>query len=646
MMPINRVNENIATYYAIKSCSRLHAPVLFFSWDDASQFLHSSTLSSTDYAEFNDIQNALEYMSSKNSIKASTAVAAKPVVASTCSHVARSAHSQNFNRPKEMWKSTKRSLPESEQSTKRRKRNRPKVDICDTTRALSALNFERSNGKPTPPNNKSNNKFFLYTGQIHDEIPKTVTHVRVQPTLEFIPESAFRDLKQLATVNIHKPVRVIERRAFFSCRSLREVSLPSTVKVIGDHAFRSCFPSGSLSLPEGLETIGKWAFRQCEFRSMRIPESVEEVTEASFSNCSKLLSCEISGKMMQIRDGAFSYCQRLRNIAIGKNTKMCKRRAFGGCQDLLDLFHSEDALVEALKHRFDGLPLHKTCYYQSFTPDIDMNQMLDMNSGEGSRQDCLGMTPLHILVLSSRQYIQMYQGLIEHSLSDLVTLDRWGEIPLNYACHNDVPIDILRCLLETHLSIFHTEHLNWGRLVDILCSTGASLEKLQLVLEAQQRYSPNERFDWGKILETTLPSNADAETTRFLFESSIHRRLNHLGLEKWREGVIKEVSKMEDFSNRQACSEVMQEKLVVMERKEILSLVEQSVWKYRMIRGGDDNVKMGSEEEELFATRSNPYWRELCRVKCGADIVVSNVLPFLGKYLQQDPKKSDLLQSN
>jgi hypothetical protein len=133
--------------------------------------------------------------------------------------------------------------------------------------------------------------------------------------------------------------------------------------------------------------------------------------------------------------------------------------------------------------------------------------------------------------------------------------------------------------------------------------------------------------------------NADPETMRFLFKCSIHRRLNHLGLEKWRASVTNEVAQMDDFSNRQACNEVMQEKLVELERKEILSLVEQSVWKDRMMGGGDDSMNIGSQEEESFATRSNPYWRELCRVKCGAEIVVSNVLPFLGNYLQQDPKK-------
>ncbi|CAJ1938860.1 unnamed protein product [Cylindrotheca closterium] len=640
------MNENAATYYAIKSCSRLHAPVLFFSWDDASQFLHSSTLSSTEYAEFDDMYHALEYMSSSDSSNESPiAQEAIPAVSTSC--VARAAHCYNntFQRPAEVWKATtKRSLPESERRIKRRKRNRIKDDLCATTKALSALNFDRSNGNPMLTKNNSNNstmnnEFFLYTGQIHDDIPKTVTYVRTQTSLDFIPESTFRDLKQLGTVEIQKPVRVIGRRAFFSCRSLTEVSLPSTVKVIGDHAFRSCFPSGSLALPEGLETIGKWAFRQCEFRSMRIPDSIEEVTEASFSNCSKLLSCEISEKMIRIRDGAFSYCQRLRNIAIGKNTRTCKRGVFGGCQDLLDLFHSEDALVDALKHRFDALPLHKTCYYQSFSENVEIVQMLDMNSDDGSKQDCLGMTPLHILALSSRQDIQMYQNVIECSPSDLVTLDRWGEIPLNYACHNDIPVDILQCMLEGHLSMFHTEHIIWGRLIDILCSIGASREKFQLVLESQQRYSPNERLDWAKILETTLHMNANPETTRFLFECSIHRRLKQLGLEKWRSSVINEVAQIDDFSNRQACNEVVHEKLVEMERREILSLVEQSVWKDRMMDGGEDSMKIGYQEEEPSATRSNPYWRELCRVKCGADIVVSNVLPFLGNYLQQHPKK-------
>ena len=56
--------------------------------------------------------------------------------------------------------------------------------------------------------------------------------------------------------------------------------------------------------------------------------------------------------------------------------------------------------------------------------------------------------------------------------------------------------------------------------------------------------------------------------------------------------------------------------LKVRERLEILSIVEQFVWGIKISREG-------------FSTQNSSVDREACRVNCGANIIISNILPFL-----------------
>jgi hypothetical protein len=78
--------------------------------------------------------------------------------------------------------------------------------------------------------------------------------------------------------------------------------------------------------------------------------------------------------------------------------------------DLYQLFGSESRIIFALRHRFDGLPIHSIVYYQSYHQGVLQNLIAAMNmrycqrrtmcklDPTGNQQDdCLGMTPLHIL---------------------------------------------------------------------------------------------------------------------------------------------------------------------------------------------------------------------------------------------------------
>jgi len=124
--------------------------------------------------------------------------------------------------------------------------------------------------------------------------------------------------------------------------------------------------------------------------------------------------------------------------------------------DLLQLFGSEAEIIWELKNRFDGLPIHGIVYYQSYHQGMlqslsgrqnpvsfgqhqSLRSMLDPT---GNQQDCLGMTPLHILACSSVHDIELYCLIIENYPTNLITEDRWGALPLLYVFWGAAPASI------------------------------------------------------------------------------------------------------------------------------------------------------------------------------------------------------------
>jgi len=101
--------------------------------------------------------------------------------------------------------------------------------------------------------------------------------------------------------------------------------------------------------------------------------------------------------------------------------------------DLFQLFGTIAEIISELQHRFDGIPIHRLIYYQSYNQGVlqDLIAVINMRSGNklnptGNQQDCLGMTPLHTLVCSSVHNLALYRVIIEKYPTNLITEDRWG----------------------------------------------------------------------------------------------------------------------------------------------------------------------------------------------------------------------------
>ena len=135
----------------------------------------------------------------------------------------------------------------------------------------------------------------------------------------------------------------------------------------------------------------------------------------------------------------------LRNVSLPPECKV-ETGILESCVDLGTAFPGGDnrAILDALKQRFNDLPFHKICYYQSYHPadsvlrDLkreDQSLSIKVLGGcaTGKQQDCLGMTPLHILACSTKHHLELYKLMVEKYPETLITKDKWGDIPLLYA---------------------------------------------------------------------------------------------------------------------------------------------------------------------------------------------------------------------
>jgi hypothetical protein len=97
-------------------------------------------------------------------------------------------------------------------------------------------------------------------------------------------------------------------------------------------------------------------------------------------------------------------------------------------------------LVTKLQQRFDGLPLHKICYFHSYHPMEDtihkMRSILMENQSTVLQADAFGMTPVHILALAQTPRPELLQELLTSVDVALTTEDRLGSTPLDYLENN------------------------------------------------------------------------------------------------------------------------------------------------------------------------------------------------------------------
>jgi len=437
------------------------------------------------------------------------------------------------------------------------------------------------------------------------------------------------------------PVYMGEGGPSFPCDAVR-VRVHPSVTVIPGNAF--CHSQlKEVELHDGIESIEQYAFSYChKFSAFRTPPLVTLVSKGVFAACN-IFSLELNESTVFIDGWAFSSCHSLRNIAFPPNAEI-HENAFSNnpseqSKDLKKVFGLTEQIINAVKHRFDNLPIHKMLYYQSYQPvTLDqLNSAINMRSGQsrslraklnptGKQQDCLGMTPLHILACSTVQNLQLYKVLIEKYPETLITEDRWGALPLLYAVWGNAPSEVIQYLVERYLSIYSNYEFNWNDMVETLMKANAPKETIQNLLEVRKESFPSQLVRWNTFIERAVTDFFPNDTFIYLVQSSIATRIDAIGLKLWRDDISHIHCRKQHYYQYHKRREYLVEvetKLVHYETeyhklKEATSILELALWKHKM------NDLQGKKRK-----RDEAGVREQSRISCGADIVIEHMLPYL-----------------
>jgi hypothetical protein len=361
---------------------------------------------------------------------------------------------------------------------------------------------------------------FVYTGVGGESPPQNIVRVRVDPSVASIPR-AFDGRKKLAEVELCEGVVEIGDSSFRWCnQSITQIIIPNSLRRICDFAFDSSLRC-AIRLHDGIESIGEYAFARCIFTNFRVPPLITVVPKSMLMWCRSMFSLELSEDVTEIGIKALFNCYCLRNVAFPPNV-VFDDNIFGGLGsfeqcDLHQLFGSIAEIMRALQRRFDGLPIHRLVYYQSYHHGVLQRLIaaINMRSGQnptlrskldptGNQQDCLGMTPLHILVCSSVHDIELYRVIIENYPANLITEDRWGALPLLYAFWGAAPAEIIEFLLESYQSLYPNHDFNWTMMVETMGRCDTPKECIENLLHVKRMHFPEQPIDWAIICLTSL----------------------------------------------------------------------------------------------------------------------------------------------
>ncbi|CAJ1944315.1 unnamed protein product [Cylindrotheca closterium] len=385
-------------------------------------------------------------------------------------------------------------------------------------------------------------------------------HIQIPPKVVQVQKRAFYRCKRLETIGWPEMLFEISADTLFGCQALVNVQLPSSVQTIRERAFAGCSSLVFLGLPEGLYSIETSAFEGC--RSMvilKLPTSLAEIQTHAFEDCSELMSIEVCGNTMcrlEVHFYGFEGCASLIHLSTPQNLHL-NIDCFGERPNF-----SCGKLMDDPTPRFESLPMHEWCYHQVYFPlSSILHEISNLSGQEVSpmmmQHDRLGMTPFHILALSSRPDKALFECFIDKlSLNKEVLLkqDNLDFTPLDYLFRN--------------------------------------------------------------------PSNESRESLSYLAKLLVNDRIEGLTLKRWRDelsGMLTVFLHLDKAEQTRARFRTFLRHISTKEHQEVLSILECAVWKVKLI-----DVTMN-----LKNTANEYVDRHFCRVSCGVEGVISNVLPFL-----------------
>mmetsp|Transcript_2468 Transcript_2468/g.5758 ORF Transcript_2468/g.5758 Transcript_2468/m.5758 type:complete len:500 (-) Transcript_2468:131-1630(-) len=489
---------------------------------------------------------------------------------------------------------------------------------------------------------------YTFDGQSKSEVPRDITRLAVDDTVEKIGDFLFFQCESLVTVNLLEGLRFIGTFAFGRCISLNSISIPSTVEKIADSTFCYCKSLTTVHLEEGLKSIGKNAFESCtSLNQFSVPSTVENIGRSAFSSCTSLKNVEMKEGLKIIGSHSFYECKALTGISVPSTVWKIGANAFAKCKSLVDVGLQEGlkSIGQAAFHRCTSLfaiSLPTSLESTGTAIFLDCSTLLGVEFPPGINVQMGGHTftscsaLVNIFIPPSIEDEEGF-GMSNncHALEDIIgdqdiieaLKGRFDNRPIHEACYyasrtsvNDIIAlptpnnqdDLVDAFGSTP---FHIVATSASQRVDLLA---ALLDKYPL--EAVSRKDRK-----GKTMMDYLLINRSPKAIpliQMVLQRTLVDSMSSWGLSKWKLSLTLMVMESGAWQghagNRRQSLKRIHDSLELFRRMEKTSLLELAIW------------KMAIGPTCKTSGKSRGMDREGYRVICGADVIIPQVVGFLG----------------
>ena len=124
-----------------------------------------------------------------------------------------------------------------------------------------------------------------------------------------------------------------------------------------------------------------------------------------------------------------------------------------------------------------------------------------------------------------------------------------------------------------------------------------------------------ESLDWGEMLKMLIDSGAPFQRIVNFNLSKLSRRADSLSVEQWKMDTMNEINSLPKIRSEIGSRVgIIQSKLTYCELKDKTSFLELALWKAKI----EETGKSSGEGK-----------KKACRVKCGVDVVLPEVVPYV-----------------
>ena len=148
---------------------------------------------------------------------------------------------------------------------------------------------------------------------------------------------AFYNKNSITGVTIPSSVQKIDTYAFSNCSKLTTLGLSNGIITIDDFAFAECKELNTFDIPSTLESIGNRAFEKTGITKLIIPDSVQNIEESAFSQCSNLQKVVLGKGITRLPAWLFYSCYALQTVDIRGEVTGFGEYAFSGCSSLMTI---------------------------------------------------------------------------------------------------------------------------------------------------------------------------------------------------------------------------------------------------------------------------------------------------------------------